>query len=216
MAEPDLSLAPPLTPTPEGWLRTVQANFDEFLKDHASCEKKASGMALAVASHYPDQPGLLSAMTDLAVEELSHYREVIRLMMARGVTPGADSKDPYINELNQHVRRGSANFLMDRLLVGAVVERRGAERFALIAEAFADSTPPAGSATDAHAAKVHEDSRLASFYRSIAASEHRHWELFYRLAQTHSRSDDVPHRFAELNAIEGAIMLAQPLRSALH
>ena len=58
-----------LEPTPPGWLEAVLADFDGFLKDHASCEKKASGMALNIASHYPDQPTLVAAMADLAVEE---------------------------------------------------------------------------------------------------------------------------------------------------
>ena len=36
-----------LVPSPDAWLDAVLADFDSFLKDHASCEKKASGMALA-------------------------------------------------------------------------------------------------------------------------------------------------------------------------
>ena len=177
----------------------VLGDFDQFLKDHASCEKKASGMAMAVASHYPDKPVLLNAMVDLAVEELNHYREVVRLLLARNVTPGSDTKDPYINELNQHVRRGPANFLLDRLLMGAIVERRGAERFALIADNLGGHEPA-----------------LTKFYRSIASSEHRHWELFYRLAYQHCPPDQVAKRFAELTRIEADIMLSQPLRPALH
>ncbi len=199
MAEPDLSLIAELTPSPGGWLAAVTEQFDEFLKDHASCEKKASGMAMAVASHYPDQPRLLRAMVDLAVEELNHYREVVRLLLARNIAPGADSKDPYINALNRHVRRGAANFLLDRLLMGAVVERRGAERFALVAGSLTDAEP-----------------ELARFYRSIAASEHRHWELFYNLAWQHCPQNMVAERFVQLADIEASIMLDQPFRPALH
>jgi tRNA-(ms[2]io[6]A)-hydroxylase len=199
MAEPDLSLTPDLAATPEAWVDAVLGDFDAFLQDHASCEKKASGMAMAVASHYPDQPVLLSAMVDLAVEELNHYREVVRLLLARNVTPGPDTKDAYINALNRHVRRGPANFLLDRLLVGAIVERRGAERFALIADNLGD-----------------HDAALTKFYRSIASSEQRHWELFYRLACEHCPANQVAERFAELTRIEADIMLRQPLRAALH
>jgi tRNA 2-(methylsulfanyl)-N6-isopentenyladenosine37 hydroxylase len=197
MAEPNLPIAPPLTPSPESWLHCVLDNFDAFLQDHASCEKKASGMAMAVASHYPDQPDLLKAMVDLAVEELNHYREVIRLMLAKQITPAPDSKDPYINQLNKHIRRGPENFLLDRLLVGAVVERRGAERFALVGNNL-------------------EDPQLAKFYSDIAASEHRHWVLFYDLALSHCQADEVAPRFAELAALEAEIMLALPPRPALH
>ena len=173
------------------------ADFDTFLADHASAEKKASGMALNVASHYPDQPELLRAMADLAVEELSHYREVIRIMLARGVTPTPDVKDPYVNALNKLVRRGPENFLLDRLLVGAVVERRGAERFALVAEHIDDPT-------------------LQKFYASIAASEARHWTLFVELALAHCDADEVWPRLHELSAAEASLVAELPIRSALH
>ena len=83
MAEPDLSLAAPLGATPDNWVDAVLADFPTFLSDHASAEKKASGMALNVAAHYPDQPKLVAAMVDLAVEELSHYRQVMRLILER-------------------------------------------------------------------------------------------------------------------------------------
>ncbi len=59
------------------WLETVMADFDSFLKDHASCEKKASGMAMSMISHYPDKPELITGMLNLAVEELSHFRDVM-------------------------------------------------------------------------------------------------------------------------------------------
>ena len=155
-------------------------------------------MAMSVASHYPDRPDLLSAMIDLAVEELNHYRQVIKLLLARRLQPGADQKDPYVNRINQHIRRGPENFLLDRLLAGAVIERRGAERFALIAE------------------QLSGDPQLQGFYRDIAASEDRHWLLFLRLAEQHCDSRDVAPRFAELSKIEGEIMLSLPMRAALH
>ena len=118
--------------TPPEWLDRVLASFDEFLKDHASCEKKASGMALSIASHYPDRPALLNAMADLAVEELSHYREVVRLLTRRGLQPGPDRKDDYVNGLNRLIRK-EPFYLLDRLLIAAVIECRGHERFGMIA-----------------------------------------------------------------------------------
>lgn len=154
-------------------------------------------MALNVASHYPDQPELLNAMADLAVEELNHYREVIRIMLARDIHPAPDSKDPYIHTLNRAIRKGPAEFLLDRLLVGAVVERRGAERFGIVA---------------AHI----RDPALARFYRSITASEERHWELFVRLAQQHCAAREVLPRLIELTEIEAGIMNELPIRAALH
>ncbi len=197
MAEQNLSLAVELRPSDTRWVETVIAGFDVFLQDHASCEKKASGMALNVASHYPDQPKLLTAMVDLAVEELNHYREVVKILLARGLQPGADQKDPYVNALNQEVRRGTENFLLDRLLVGAVVERRGAERFGLVA---------------AHI----PDAELADFYHRIASSEERHWELFVELAMIHCDPAAVIPRLIELSDIEGHLLGTLPFRPALH
>ena len=81
--------------TPSGWTDTVMKDFDRFLLDHASCEKKASAMAMTLISHYPDRPELVQAMTELAVEELVHFKEVVKHIMARNLTLGADEKDPY-------------------------------------------------------------------------------------------------------------------------
>ena len=154
-------------------------------------------MAMNVAAHYPDKPKLLSAMADLAVEELTHYREVIRLMLERGVQPLADTKDPYIRTLNDVVRKDPEHFLLDRLLMGAIVERRGAERFGLLATTL-------------------EDPALAKFYQAIAASEQRHWTLFVGLAHEHCGADAIWPRFNEMSAQEAEVMFAQPLRAALH
>ncbi len=186
-----------LAATPGEWLDVVLGDFDSFLRDHASCEKKASGMALSVASHYPDKPELLNAMVDLAVEELGHYREVIRLLTERGLSPGADEKDPYVRGLQAHIRKGSDLYLLDRLLVAAVVERRGHERFGLIAAAL-----PQGS--------------LKQFYKSITRSEDRHWQMFVELATTHCDPGLVGPRLLELASTEAKLVASVPLRAALH
>ena len=186
-----------LAPTPVQWVSTVLEDFPTFLQDHASCEKKASGMALNIASHYPDRPALVNAMAELAVEELSHYREVVRLLTDRGLPPGSDSKDPYVGALNALIRRGSDVYLLDRLLLAAVIERRGHERFAMLAAAL-----PSGA-----------DKR---FYEAIANSEARHWQLFYSLAERECEQFDVARRLSELVEAEAEIMRQQPLRPALH
>ena len=197
MAEFDLSLIQPLRATPPRWIETVLSDFDAFLSDHASCEKKASGMALNVAAHYPDKPRLLDAMTELAVEELNHYRQVMKLILARRVSPQPDQKDPYVHALNVQIRRGSREFLLDRLLVGAVIERRGAERFQIIADHVDDPT-------------------LHTFYTAIATSERRHWTLFVDLAADFFEPAVVTQRLNQLCAAENALMPTLSLRAALH
>lgn len=156
-------------------------------------------MALSVASHYPDRPKLLSAMADLAVEELSHYREVVRLLIERGLQPSADAKDDYVRGFNTAIRKGPEQYLLDRLLVAAVIEARGHERFGLIADALSTSA----------------DKR---FYQAITASEGRHWQLFIRLAiaETNASTDAVLQRLQELVALEAELITAQPIRPRLH
>ncbi len=136
----------------QSWLKTVLGDFDQFLVDHASCEKKASGMAISMISHYPDKPVLVKAMLDLAIEELSHFRDVMDLLITRGLQSGADQKDHYVNQLHKAMAQGSEAYLLDRLLIASIVEARGAERFGKIANALPDG-------------------RLKTFYTSITESE---------------------------------------------
>ena len=198
MAEQDIfRLIPALKTTHESWIKVVLNRFDDFLEDHASCEKKASGMAMSMASHYPDRPVLLSAMVDLAVEELNHYREVVRLIIARDNQPGPDSKDHYVKELNGLVRKGKEHFLLDRLLVAALIERRGAERFQLISNNVQDAT-------------------IKRFYRSITSSESRHWKLFINLALEYFEESEVEERLSALAPEENRIIESLPIKPALH
>jgi tRNA-(ms[2]io[6]A)-hydroxylase len=188
---------PLLYPTPAGWIETVLADFDSFLLDHAAAEKKASGMAISMLSHYPDKTELVSAMAELAVEELTHYREVVKWIHKRGLITAADSKDPYVGEFRKSIRQGSEHYMMDRLLTAGIIEARGAERFGLVAQAL-----PEGS--------------LKKFYQSITRSEQRHFELFLELANLYLPAALVQERWQELLEIEAAIVAHLPLRPALH
>ena len=183
--------------TPTAWTETVLADFDNFLLDHAAAEKKASGMAISMLSHYPDRPQLVAAMADLAVEELTHYREVVKWIHRRGGITAADTKDPYVVEFRKCIRQGSDVYLLDRLLTAGAIEARGAERFGLIADAL-------------------EPGALQRFYQSIARSEERHFELFVELAECYFDNSTVSQRWDELLDAEAAIAATLPLRPALH
>ena len=183
--------------TPAAWTETVTADFDSFLLDHAAAEKKASGMAISMLSHYPDRIELVSAMADLAVEELTHYREVVKWIHRRGLVTGADQKDPYVLEFRKSIRQGREAYLLDRLLTASIIEARGAERFGLVAEAL-------------------EQGALKTYYRSIARSEERHYTQFLELAGRYIDADTIERRWDELLAIEADIVRKLPIRAALH
>lgn len=183
--------------TPSAWIETVLANFDLFLIDHAQAEKKASGMALSMLTHYPDKADIVNAMMDLAIEELAHFREVLKLMQSRGLTLNNDEKDPYVNGLRSHMRKGSDAYMLDRLLIAAIIEARGCERFGLVA-------------------LHHRDPDISRFYQLIADSESKHYQLFLDLAENYFTKDLIRSRLDELLDIEAEIIQTLALRSALH
>jgi tRNA-(ms[2]io[6]A)-hydroxylase len=192
-----MSNSPLLYPTPTAWTDAVLADFDSFLLDHAAAEKKASGMAISMLSHYPDRLELVAAMADLAVEELTHYREVVKWIHHRGLLTAPDQKDHYVLAFRKSIRQGREEYLLDRLLVASIIEARGAERFALVAEAL-------------------EAGALKTFYQSIARSEERHFELFLTLAGKYLNKDMIEQRWIELLETEATIVAGLPIRAALH
>lgn len=179
------------------WAKGVVNAMDVFLPDHAAAEKKASSMALTMVSHYPDKPELVTAMVDLALEELNHFRAVVKIMHGRGLTLLPDEKDHYVNALRRSFRQGTAHYLMDRLLIAGIVEARGAERFGLVAEAL-----PEGE--------------MKRFYHSITRSELEHQDLFLQLAEKYFEPAEVRKRLDELLVAEARIVSELPIRPALH
>lgn len=179
------------------WLVAVNANLDRFLQDHASCEKKASGTALHLASHYPDKPELVRSMIALAREELDHFARVYDVLVERNSMLAPDERDPYIRALLKEVRTGSAEFLLDRLLVFGVVEARGCERFRLLGDGVSEPG-------------------LRGFYQELARAEAKHWAMFVRLAKLYFPPGEVDARLAELLRVEGELIARSAIRCALH
>ncbi len=183
--------------TTASWTNAVLADFDSFLLDHAGAEKKASGMAMSMALHYADKPDIVSAMIDLAIEELDHFREVVKIMALRNLQLQKDSKDTYINQLRKQLRNGKDDYFLDRLLLGGVIEARGAERFGLVAAAL-----PEGD--------------LKTFYAAISGSEDRHRDLFIQLAANHFTEPVIAARLDQWLDIEAGLASTLANRPALH
>jgi tRNA-(ms[2]io[6]A)-hydroxylase len=136
-------------------------------------------------------------MSELAVEEMVHFREVIKHIQQRQLQLGADKKDPYVNEIRSWIRSDSEVYLLDRLLTGAVIEARGAERFALVASGLASG-------------------ELQRFYASLARSEARHFALFLDLAHEYFTAEMIDARWQELLVAEARCLKTLPIRAALH
>lgn len=186
-----------LRPSTDAWLQCVLDNFNEFLIDHAANERKASSMALSLVAHYPDRTDLVMEMIDLSLEELNHFRQVMRIMQAKNLVMPPDEKDPYVNQLRTHLRKGSEHYFLDRLLSAAVIEARGEERFRRIADHLAGE-------------------ELQSFYTTIANSERGHHILFLGLAERYFSESIVKSRLEDWLVIEDAVIENLPLRARLH
>lgn len=151
------------TDTPAGWCEAALSNLPLLLVDHANCEKKAASTAMSLMYRYVDHADLLLRMSRLAREELMHFEQVLKLMQARGIDYPHIGPARYAGALRTHVRQQEPGRLVDTLIVGAFVEARSCERFALLAPML--------------------DDELQRFYRSLLRSESRHFEDYLSLAQ---------------------------------
>ena len=184
--------------TPKEWASQAVANLDQFLIDHADCERKASAMAMSFIAKCPDRTEIIPDLIETAMEELEHFKLVYELMEKRGVRlPEKMPQDVYIHELINLCRSGREDRLMDRMLIASIVEMRGAERFRLIEEAL-------------------EDPELKRFYKMLWTSEAKHGNLFVNLALQYWPEEEVYKRLDELNKAEGDICSKLPFRPALH
>ena len=180
------------------WLQSVQKNFDAFLIDHALNERKASASAMTLVAHYPDRAELVEVMIELAIEELNHFKQVMKIITSRNLIIENEKKDPYVNELRRHMKKSDSEaYLLDRLLSGAVIEARGEERFCLLAENLSDQA-------------------LRSFYAPISASEARHYCLFLDLADKYFHRKTVEDRLSEWIEIEKLAIESLPITNRLH
>lgn len=175
------------TPTSKAWLDQAIANIDTILLDHAQCERKAAGTAIQMMSRYPSSADLVRELTAIAQEELSHYDQVNNWLEKRGIPLQPVSPPPYGAALKKCVRRQEPNRMLDLLLVSALIEARSHERLGLLG-------------------KHCPDPQLAKFYRSLMASEARHYGSYWLLATTYFHTDLVNERLAELAEAESEIL----------
>jgi len=184
--------------TPKAWAEQAITNMDDFLIDHADCERKASSMCMSFVAKCPDKIEMIPELIDTALEELEHFKMVYKIMEERGIRlPDRMPQDQYIHQLINECRSGRDDRLMDRMLIASIVEVRGAERFRLVAEEL-------------------EEGELKKFYKFLWTSEAKHGNLFVSLALKYWDENSVLKRLKELNEKEGEIMSKMPFRPALH
>ena len=176
-------------PTPPAWLAAVPDNLDVLLIDHANCEKKAAGAALAALYRYNQHDTLLVRLSRLAREELRHFEQVLAALRERGIAYRQVSASRYAAGLRRHARTAEPGRLVDLLLIGALVEARSCERFELLAPLLQRIDAP-----------------LAALYARLARSEQRHFEVYLALAEDVAAAGEIEQRTAALRQVENSLV----------
>lgn len=186
-------------PTDPRWINIAEKNIEEILIDHAYCEQKAASTAISLIVSFPEYEELVTKMTDLAQEEMSHFKMVHELMISRGIKMGRDRKDLYVIELITFFPKGGSrtNQLIHRLLYAALIEARSCERFRLLSEEL-------------------KDEKLRVFYRKLMISEANHYTMFLKLARKYGNPSEVDQKWKSLLEFEANIMKGLSQHESIH
>ena len=159
-----------------------------MLLDHANCELKAASTALGFLYRYPERTALAQRMSRLAREELRHFEQVRSIMDDMQIPFQRLSASRYAGTLRDAVRPAEPHKLLDMLLIGALIEARSCERFAMLVPRLPE--------------------KLGRFYGGLLASEARHFEHYIAFARSECGVADaeVDARLAELKDIEAALV----------
>ncbi len=152
--------------TPDEWVSYALNNQDILLIDHCNCEKKAANTAISLIFRYTEYRDLLLKMSKLAREELRHFEQVLAIMKKRDIEYRHLSASRYAAKLFKKAHKDEPKALVDRLIIGAMIEARSCERFAKVAPFL--------------------DDELSKFYLSLLKSESRHFKDYLHLAEQYA------------------------------
>ncbi|MBW7870273.1 MAG: tRNA-(ms[2]io[6]A)-hydroxylase [Flavobacteriia bacterium] len=171
------------------WANIAEKNLEEILTDHAWCEQKAASNAISLIVNNSQYQDLVSTMTEIAMEEMSHFQMVHEIIKKRGYTLGPERADDYVGQLYKFCKKdGSKNqSFVDRLLFAAMIEARSCERFRVLSTNI-------------------KDEELAKFYHELMVSEAKHYTTFLKFARKYSTDVDVDKRWKEWLEFEGELI----------
>lgn len=181
------------------WVNIVESNIEEILTDHAWCEQKAATNAMSLIINNPNYTEMVTALIELAKEELEHFEQVHNIIKERGLRLGLERKDHYVNELYKFMQKGGSrkSSLIDRLLFSAMIEARSCERFKVLSENI-------------------KDEKLAAFYRELLISEADHYTTFLGFARKYGEGIDVDKRWNEWIEFEASIITNYGKQETVH
>ena len=180
------------------WANIAEGNLEEILTDHAWCEQKATTNAITIITMVLEHPELITALLEIAKEELEHFQMVHEIIKKRGYTFGRERKDDYVGQLFKFIVQGTReNYIIDRLLFAAMIEARSCERFKVLTENI-------------------KDEELKAFYKELMISEANHYTAFIGFARKLGDPETVNKRWEEWLEYESIIIQSYGKKESIH
>ncbi|CAM1358995.1 tRNA-(ms[2]io[6]A)-hydroxylase [Tenacibaculum xiamenense] len=175
--------------TETSWVEVAKNGLQQLLTDHAFAEQKAASNAVSIIINYSEETELVKDMSDIAIEEMEHFRMVHNIMVDRGMVLGQATKNDYALKLQKFFPHtgNRKEALIHRLLVAALIEARSCERF----KVFADNM---------------NDEELSKFYTDLMISEANHYTLFLSYARKYMDREVVDKKWNDLLNFEAEMM----------
>lgn len=185
--------------TATSWVEIAKSGLQQVLTDHAFAEQKAASNAVSIIINYSEETELVSAMSEIAIEEMEHFKMVHDFMVARGMVLGREQKNDYAKHLHSFFEKTKdrTDALIQRLLIAAMIEARSCERFKVFSENI-------------------EDQELAKFYRDLMVSEANHYTVFLGFARQYQDRAIVDQKWDGLLAYEAEFMRNRGTTARVH
>ena len=92
------------------WANIAEDNIEEILTDHAWCEQKAATNAISLIMLNSQYEDLVTTLTEIAIEEMEHFKMVHEIIKERGYKLGMQREDDYVSKLYKFMKKdGSRN-----------------------------------------------------------------------------------------------------------
>jgi len=185
--------------TETSWAEIAKNDLQQILTDHAFAEQKAASNAVSIIINYSEETEMVKAMSDIAIEEMEHFRMVHQLMIKRGMVLGREQKNDYAKRLHEFFpkTKDRTDALIQRLLIAALIEARSCERFKVFSENL-------------------NDIELSNFYKELMISEANHYKIFLGFAREYQDRAIVDEKWQALLEFEAEFMKNRGNKAKVH
>lgn len=185
--------------TATSWVEVAKDGLQQVLTDHAFAEQKAASNAVSIIINYSEETELVSAMSEIAIEEMEHFKMVHDFMIQKGMVLGREQKNDYARHLHSFFPKTNdrTDALIQRLLIAALIEARSCERFKVFSENI-------------------DDPSLSEFYKDLMISEANHYTVFLGFARKFQDRKIVDQKWEALLEYEAEFMKNRGTRAKVH